>query len=143
MSNLYLSVGAEVGVQGLDRGPRGHGASKWYCLEQVEPDRGGVCWLADGFAGAGSEILTCTLQLFTRDFAVARSNEVGKDHDWGGLAAGDPPLHMVEGGGAWLLAMRQLYQTDVYLNTLVLPQSSRQNVCIDYDVLTRLLLLSS
>lgn len=38
MSNLYLSVGAEVGVQGLERGLRGQGACQRSWLEQVVPD---------------------------------------------------------------------------------------------------------
>lgn len=103
MSNLYLSVGGVVGVQGLERGPRGHGASKWCWAEQVEPGLRWSCWLADGLVGARSGFPTCTLQLFTRDLAVARSNGGRADEDWGRLAAGDPPLHMagtLEGGGA-------------------------------------------
>lgn len=87
MSNLYPSVGGEVGVQGLERGSRGHGASKWCWVEQVEPGLRWSCWLADGLVGAGSGFLTCTLQLFTRDLAVARSNEGRADENWGRLAA--------------------------------------------------------
>lgn len=54
--------------------------------------------MAGGLVGAGPEILTCTLQLFTRDLAVVRSNEVGADENWGRLAAWDPPLHVA---GRW------------------------------------------
>lgn len=69
--------------------------------------------MAGGLFGAGPEILTCTLQLFTRDLAVVRSNEVGADEDWGRLAAWDPPLR--NGGKVGELGCLPCTSSNVYL----------------------------
>lgn len=86
-----------------------HVTGSSYYAEQVEPDRGGVVgWLTESRV-TGLEILTCTLQLFTRDLTVAQSNEVGRDQGLGAIGCRRPATWW-EGGGAWLLPMRLLYQ---------------------------------
>lgn len=61
-----------------------------YYAEQVEPDQGGVVgWLTESRV-TGLEILTCTLQLFTRDLTVAQSNEVDRDEVLGPIGCRRP-----------------------------------------------------